>query len=248
MAASVPASSRSAGNQKTPGSFCLGRHTLRIPMELHALNRKRLCERLREKVPENAVVLLMGGESCSRDSSDVFPVFRQESYFHWAFGVLEPDCYGAIEVSTGKATLFFPKLHESFAIWDGRIKPMEEFRTHYEVDGALQVHELPDFMTKLNPAVILTLVSRVIKTSQELRVLRYAARVSTNAHIEVMKRARPGMKEYQLEALFMYNCYYFGGCRHVAYTCICGTGSNAAILHYGGAHAPNDRSVNDGDI
>ena len=95
---------------------------------------------------------------------------------------------------------------------------------------------------------ILMVFSRVIKTPQELRVLRYAARVSTNAHIEVMKRARPGMKEYQLEALFMYNCYYFGGCRHVAYTCICGTGSNSAILHYGGAHAPNDRTINDGDM
>jgi len=48
----------------------------------------------------------------------VFPL--QESYFHWAFGVKEPDCYGAIEVDTGKAMLFVPELDPAYIVWMGK--------------------------------------------------------------------------------------------------------------------------------
>ena len=33
------------------------------------------------------------------------------------------------------------------------------------------------------------------------------------------------------------------GCRHVSYTCICGSGRSGAVLHYGHAGAPNDQLV-----
>jgi Xaa-Pro dipeptidase len=44
----------------------------------------------------------------------------KESYFHWCFGVVEPDFYGAIEVDTGKAILFSPLLPEDYAVWMGK--------------------------------------------------------------------------------------------------------------------------------
>jgi len=37
-----------------------------------------------------------------------------------------------------------------------------------------------------------------------------------------MRAIKPGMNEYELESLFQHVCYSRGGCRHVAYTCICG--------------------------
>lgn len=88
----------------------------------------------------------------------------------------------------------------------------------------------------------------MIKSELELEVMRYVSRVSSDAHVVVMRRARPGMYEYQCEAEFLREVYYNGGCRHVAYTCICGSGTNSAILHYGHAAAPNNREIRDGDM
>lgn len=42
-------------------------------------------------LPSGSVVLLQGGSDqgiCEGDSSDVGPVFKQEGFFHWAFGGL----------------------------------------------------------------------------------------------------------------------------------------------------------------
>ncbi|XP_004527355.1 xaa-Pro dipeptidase [Ceratitis capitata] len=89
---------------------------------------------------------------------------------------------------------------------------------------------------------------RVIKSSEEIEVLRYVAKVSSDAHIRVMQFMRPGRTEYEGEAVFLHHSYAVGGCRHASYTCICGSGVNSAVLHYGHAGAPNDGPVRDGDM
>ena len=55
-----------------------------------------------------------------RHDTDHEPLFRQESYFHWLFGVREPDFYGALDVKTGRAMLFIPHLPIEYAIWMGK--------------------------------------------------------------------------------------------------------------------------------
>lgn len=60
--------------------------------------------------------------------------------------------------------------------------------------------------------------------------------------------SRPGVSEFQAESEFLHHSYSVGGCRHVSYTCICGTGDNSAILHYGHAGAPNNAVLKDGDM
>ncbi|KAH1235847.1 Xaa-Pro dipeptidase [Glycine max] len=58
---------------------------------------------------------------------------------------------------------------------------------------------------------------------------------------EVMRNTKAGMKEYQLESIFLHHTCMYGGCWHCSYTCICATGDNSAVLHYGHAAAPNDK-------
>lgn len=42
----------------------------------------------------------------------------------------------------------------------------------------------------------------MIKTEEEIEVLRYVAAASSAAHKVVMRKVRPGTKEYQAEAAF----------------------------------------------
>ncbi|KAL4234605.1 hypothetical protein ACF0H5_006246 [Mactra antiquata] len=265
-------------------AFCRGTHTLVVSMVMFKQNRERLCERLRknDKVPKGSIVVLQGGIGDTRDCSDHEPLFRQESYFHWMFGVEEPDFYGALEVDTGKAILFPPKLPDAYAVWMGRLLSEEDFKTRYDVD---EVHFLPEIAKVLkekSPSVLLTLRGlntdsgkycreaafdgisefsvnnellhpdisecRVFKSDMELEMLRYTNRISSEAHKEVMRNVQPGMYEYQMESMFRHYCYFQGGLRNLSYTCICGSGENGAVLHYGHAGAPNAKQVNDGDM
>lgn len=89
---------------------------------------------------------------------------------------------------------------------------------------------------------------RVVKTNLELDVMKYVIEVSSAAHRKVMRMAKVGRSEYQCESEFLHYTYSVGGCRNVSYTCICGSGTNSAILHYGHAGAPNDRFIKEGDI
>ena len=60
----------------------MGDHTLKVPMELHSLNRQRLYERLRSNsgVQKGALVVLQGGDAFSRYCTDVdVATFRQVS-------------------------------------------------------------------------------------------------------------------------------------------------------------------------
>lgn len=89
---------------------------------------------------------------------------------------------------------------------------------------------------------------RVTKSKMELNIIQYANDISSEAHIEVMRNTKVGMKEYQLESIFLHHSYMYGGCRHCSYTCICATGTNSSVLHYGHAAAPNDKMLQEGDM
>lgn len=140
--------------------FWKGNQTLKVPMELFRLNRQRLCEALRSHrtLPADSVVLLEGGQGQMRYCSDHEPLFRQESYFHWAFGVIEPDFYGAINVQNGEAILFIPRLPPAYVAWMGKIKEPEEFKQIYHVDHVFYVDELEKVFQDLVGSTKLILV------------------------------------------------------------------------------------------
>lgn len=89
---------------------------------------------------------------------------------------------------------------------------------------------------------------RVFKTPKEQQYLRECCLISSQAHVYVMRHIKPGMNERHMEALFKAWTSYYGGARADAYTCICASGPNGAILHYGHAGRPNDKRLEDGDV
>ncbi|MGI9106606.1 MAG: Xaa-Pro aminopeptidase [Pyrinomonadaceae bacterium] len=84
---------------------------------------------------------------------------------------------------------------------------------------------------------------RLIKSDEEIAIMQRAADITAEAHVEAMKAARPGMREYELEALIEH-IFRRHGAAAPAYTSIVGAGANATILHY----INNDGTLGDGDL
>lgn len=72
---------------------------------------------------------------------------------------------------------------------------------------------------------------RLIKSSEEIALLKKAAEISASAHKLLMKKCKPDIFEYELEAKFDYEVKR-QRCRFLAYSTIVGGGGNACILHY----------------
>ncbi len=84
---------------------------------------------------------------------------------------------------------------------------------------------------------------RVIKSSAELAIMRKAGKISAEAHCKAMRACKPGVYEYQLQALIEYE-FSDKGAVAPAYSSIVGGGSNACILHY----IENRQPLKDGDL
>ncbi|XP_068652092.1 uncharacterized protein [Aristolochia californica] len=111
-----------------------------------------------------------------------------------------------------------------------------------------ELEEMEKFETDRSTLHPILTECRIFKSGMELELIQYATDISSEAHIEVMRKTKVGMKEYQLESLFLHHVYMYGGCRYCSYTCICATGESSSVLHYGHAAAPNDRILHDGDM
>jgi len=72
---------------------------------------------------------------------------------------------------------------------------------------------------------------RLYKSAAEIRAMRRAAVISAQAHVQAMRRCRPGRYEYQIESELLYT-FMQEGARHPAYSAIVGGGANGCILHY----------------
>ena len=83
---------------------------------------------------------------------------------------------------------------------------------------------------------------RLHKSRVELATLRRAARISAAGHRRAMRAARPGMREYELEAELVAE-YVRQGATH-AFLPIVGGGANGCILHY----TENRDELRDGDL
>ncbi|HAT25695.1 MAG TPA: Xaa-Pro aminopeptidase [Gammaproteobacteria bacterium] len=84
---------------------------------------------------------------------------------------------------------------------------------------------------------------RLIKSTNEIKLMQQAAKISAEGHKRAMAYCRPGIREYELEAELLH-AFTRNGSRAPAYTSIVATGDNACILHY----IENDSEVKAGDL
>jgi Xaa-Pro aminopeptidase len=83
---------------------------------------------------------------------------------------------------------------------------------------------------------------RLFKSREELKAMRKAAAISSQAHQQAMRICQPGQFEYQIAAEFDYE-FRKNNAVH-AYSSIVGGGANGCILHY----TENSDQLNDGEL
>lgn len=72
---------------------------------------------------------------------------------------------------------------------------------------------------------------RLIKSENELKLMRRAGRIGSNAMIEVMQSCQADCTEWQLQSTFEYHCA-MQGAKRPAYVPVVATGRNALTIHY----------------
>jgi Xaa-Pro aminopeptidase len=118
--------------------------------------------------------------------------------------------------------------------WDGRISREEAFIAHLK--QAAPMSEVKDLDPQLD-------VMRAVKSPREIAVIREATRLGGLGIMEVMRDAKPGMREYELEAAAEY-VYKRGGAFGESYFPLIADGPNMPYTHY---HR-NSALLKDGDL
>lgn len=118
--------------------------------------------------------------------------------------------------------------------WDGRASKDAVFRQKV---GAIatksEILNLDPFVDRL----------RQIKSAEEITLMRETTRLSNLAILESMKSAKPGMYEYEIEAIADY-IFKRHNAQGIGYYALVATGTNSAWPHY---HAAQSR-LEDGDL
>jgi Xaa-Pro aminopeptidase len=84
---------------------------------------------------------------------------------------------------------------------------------------------------------------RRVKDPHEIELMRESVRITDEAHQAVLRHLRPGLAEYEIQALVEY-LFKSQGSRHLAFASIVGSGPNSCVLHY----ERNDRRMKRGDL
>jgi Xaa-Pro dipeptidase len=219
---------------------------------------------------DQALIYLKGRGEEFRNA-DVEHYFRQESSFQYLCGADYLEASLVIDLENNQTTLFIPKPDDHHGIWHNAIQSNDTLKAKYRVDNVKYISDIAEELKKLKENHVRIYVldekvelpnknadnyeldtetlsqalkdARAVKSDKELAMMQYAADVSSEAHITLMKQCRPGLHEYQLESVFNGLTSYWG-LRHSAYPAIVGSGLNSAILHY----SANNKLIGENDL
>ncbi|CED84117.1 Putative Xaa-Pro aminopeptidase [Phaffia rhodozyma] len=104
-----------------------------------------------------------------------------------------------------------------------------------------QVAKLPP--GKVKPLNMLVQALRLVKSPEEVALMKQAGDIASKGHTEVMKFARPDLPEAHLQAHFEYICALEGSERS-AYVPVVASGANGLVIHY----TVNDCLMKDGEL
>jgi Xaa-Pro aminopeptidase len=156
-------------------------------------------------------------KTIAAEARHIYVPFREES-----IGAVAPDRVRAHERATAQDP------------WDGRKSKETVFREKVQAIAVKsEVVDLDPLLDRM----------RLVKSADEIKLVREATRIASLAILEGMKAAQPGMYEYEIEAVADY-VFKKHNAMGIGYFALVATGTNAAWPHY---HAAQSR-LEDGDL
>jgi Xaa-Pro aminopeptidase len=225
-------------------------------------------EKLMEKISGGVVVML--ANPVYERNNDVDYDYRQESNFYYLTGFEESSSAIILDPrDKDKYTLFVQQKNPALEIWTGIRTGTEGAVSVYGADKSLDIKKFDSILNNYTSKAVkiyciksdkelsakikdtagtaelsdLIGEMRLIKSDYELEQLKRAIEITCLSINEVFKKAKPGMYEYQLQAVLEYN-YKMRGSPRNGFPSILGSGPNSCILHY----ETNRRQTEDGDI
>jgi Xaa-Pro aminopeptidase len=131
-----------------------------------------------------------------------------------------------------------------FAMAGGRTAPLWFRRTEWDTEPEM-IRKLALDTPRVSTQDLLPVLSalRVIKDDDEIRRMTKAVELSAEGHVAAMKATRPGVFEYQVEAVAE-QTFRSLGAERLGYPSIVGSGINSTVLHYD----QNRRQIQAGDL
>jgi Xaa-Pro aminopeptidase len=137
-------------------------------------------------------------------------------------------------VGGSRDELLFQQAEISSDPWDGRPSRAGHFlsllRSRFP---SFEIRDLAPILDDL----------RLVKSPREVSLIRQASKIAGLAILEAMRSTRPGLMEYQLDAVTRY-VFLVNGARFEGYPSITAGGMNAWMGHYN----RNDSPLRDGDL
>jgi Xaa-Pro aminopeptidase len=131
-----------------------------------------------------------------------------------------------------------------FALAGSRTAPLWFRRTEWDAESEM-IRKLALDTPRVSTQDLLPVMAalRVVKDDDEIRRLTRAVELSAEGHVAAMKFAKPGVWEYQIEAVAE-QTFRSLGAERLGYPSIVGSGINSTILHYD----QNRRQTAPGDL
>ncbi|WP_141604121.1 aminopeptidase P family protein [Terrilactibacillus laevilacticus] len=120
------------------------------------------------------------------------------------------------------------------ASWESLARPSHQFAQNIlKQFPYINIHDIYHTVSQM----------RLIKSPEEIENIRQAGKITVDGIKHLMSHAKPGMKEYELEAYFNF-VLKSQGVTDFAFPTICASGQNGTVLHY----ADNHSTVEDGSL
>jgi Xaa-Pro dipeptidase len=122
-----------------------------LPNTLFQENREKFLKDFRKVSGPNSIAFFKGVGEVPVYNSDINYPFHQEGNFYYLFGIQEPDCYGVLDIDTGKPVLFVPRTSNLYKIWM-TVLSKEDFQAKYEVADVHYVDEMQAWLAERKAA------------------------------------------------------------------------------------------------